>query len=135
MEVFMHFSKLEIYKLFFLLLRTYYVFSILFVLKLAFETIDLLSGLLSSFGLLIIVIQFFASLKAERLIKEENYNGLLLGLVLSFFILSGFGMPIALLGFYALLNKEMRSLFSNERLPSWLKDAFLTLDNISFSRG
>lgn len=131
----MHFSKLEIYKFFFLLLRAYYVFSTLIILKLAFDTMDLLSGLLSSFGLLIIVIQFFASLKAERLIKEENYNGLLLGLVLSFFILSGFGMPIALLGFYALLNKEMRSSFSNERLPSWLKDAFSTLDNISFSRG
>lgn len=131
----MHFSKLSLYKFFFLLLRAYYVISIVIILKLAFGNSDLLSGLISSFGLLIIAIQFFASLKAEKLIKEENHNGLLMGLILSFFTLSGFGMPIAILGFYALLNKEMRSLFSNERLPSWLKDAFLTLDNISFLRG
>jgi hypothetical protein len=134
MGVFMHFSKLALYKVFFLLLRVYYVFSTIIVLKLAFETSDFFSGLLTSFGLLVIAIQFFVSLKAEKLIKEENHNGLLLGLILSFFTLSGFGMPIAILGFYALLNKQMRSLFSNERLPSWLKDAFLTLDNISFSR-
>ncbi len=125
-----HFTKPELFNVYFLALRSFYIYSLIMCLVLGFQVFGLFSGFLTMTGVITIIFQFYLSLHAEKLILAKNYWGTLFGLGLGLFIFVGFGLPVACLGFFALLNKSYREKYVPADIPAWLNDGFIKLDTV-----
>ena len=125
-----HLNPAYIYKIFFKILRAYYVLSALIALGLNFGSFDFFGLFLTGVALLVLGLQFYASFHAELLIEVKDHKGFLLGLLLGLLALPGYSFPVGLLGLYALLNKQFRQTHLPEALPEWLYNVLIKMDEL-----
>lgn len=119
-------NKSELFKLFFLSLKIFYILSAISI------CIFLRDGLILfpivATGLILIVFQFIATVMAERLIKAGNQLGLFIGVILALMSITSIVFPLGFFGFYALFNKHFRSTYLLQQRPLWLHSFYENLD-------
>lgn len=124
------FKPENLYKIFFIILRAYYVLCALIALVVSLGGFDFFDLILTGLGVLVLSFQFYASLHSEKLIELKDYNGFLLGLLLSLFVLPGFSLPLGLFGLYVFLNQDFRRNHLPSALPEWLYNLLIKLDDL-----
>lgn len=124
-------DKQRLLKVYFLLLKLSYVFTVLTLATLfsgGFEWV--LMGMFVT-GLIYAGVQMIAAHHGERLMAKKSYIGLVIALILNVIIMPSLFFCLSLAGFYVLLNKEMRDSFPAENNPKWLNDFFSWLDEVT----
>jgi hypothetical protein len=123
-------NKSELFKIHFMLMKIAYVLSALMLVQLAFEGFNWLIAATVMSGLMMLTLQFFLLIKAEKLLAEKNYLGFLIAIGLTLLYLPSLFFPLSLFGLYTLLNKEFRQA-QMEDIPVWMNDCFVKLDSLT----
>ena len=115
-------NKMNMFKTYFLVIKILMLISAAYFLRLQFLDFHWSSLIFSSATLLITMIQFIAIHKAERLIREKHYLGIIIGLVVSVLYLGSIMLPLGLWGLYSLLNREFMNEHAPTNAPSWFSE-------------
>lgn len=127
-------NKLRLLKIYFLLLRGSYILGAVMALSMLIAAFHWFLVVPVLMGMAFLGLQFYGSLVAERSFKEAQHFGLYLALALNTLVLFSLFFPVALMGFYVLLNSEMRKNFPEDRNPQWLNTCFKYLEDFAGSK-
>lgn len=122
-------DKNKVLKVYFFLSRVSYVLAALMALSFLVTMFDLFLLFTSISGLVLLGLQFYGSLHAERALGKSKLFGLYLAFGLNTLLLFSLFFPVSLFGYYALLNSEMRKRFPHESNPEWLNTCFKYLED------
>lgn len=125
-------NKVNMFKIYFLVMKVLLLISAVFILKSQFENFYWSSLVFSSVGVLMAGIQFVALHKAEQFIEERNYLGILIGLIVSVLSLAGVMLPFGLWGIYCLLNRDFLKAYVPSDAPKWFNENILQSPLLKF---
>ena len=128
----MTFNKVTMFKSYFLVMKLLTIISVLVIFKLQFTDFHWSSLIFSSASLMFAVIQFFALIKAEQLIEERSYLGIVIGLVIAVMSLASIMLPFGLWGLYSLLNREFMSQYCPTDAPDWFEENIIQSKIVKF---
>src|SRR5690554_5796538 len=115
-------NKATMFKNYFLVMKILAVISAVIILKIQLSDFHWSGLIFGSLSLFMIGLQFFAMIKAQQLIEEKNYLGIIIGLFISVMYLGSIMLPFGIWGLYCLLNREFMKEFSPNNAPAWFEE-------------
>lgn len=115
-------NKTNMFRTYFLVVKVLMLISTVYLLSSQFLDFHWSNLIFSSAALIVTTVQFIAIHKAEKLIEERHYLGIVIGLVISVLYLGSIMLPFGLWGLYSLLNRDFIQEHAPTNAPSWFSE-------------
>ena len=118
------------YRVYFTLIRATYCLSMILSLSLLKNGFDFFLLAASLTGALMLGGQFYLTIVSEKLLKQKNFLGFLIIMLLNALLIPSLFFPLGIYGVYLFLSADCRERFLSEVSPEWMDGIYEQYDKL-----